>query len=90
MTRSCTPAGGWGGAGDGCIAAQSALAATQALTDGLRAAFPEGWQSTAADEYVHRLGGLLLHCGRLAEITESAQHQLAELAQLVHTARSQS
>lgn len=90
MTRSCTPAGGWGGAGDGCAAAQTALATTHALIESLRAAFPESWQSTAADEYAVRLGGLLLHSGRLAEITESAQHQLAELAQIVATARSQS
>lgn len=87
-TTSCTPVAvdGWGGAGDGCVTVAGAADLLDAVEDTLRAAYPERWQASAADEYAARLTDLLHHTHLLAALIETARLRAAELAAVVAAA----
>ncbi len=89
-TTGCTPVAveGWGGAGDGCEALAGALDVLGAVSDGLRAAFPGDWQSSAADEFAARLGDLLGHAACLEDLLHTARERADALAAAVAAAWS--
>ncbi|HLT84217.1 MAG TPA: hypothetical protein VKZ83_08300 [Phototrophicaceae bacterium] len=82
---SCTPVvvDGWGGAGDGCFAVASAAEVLGAIEDAVRAAYPQVWQSGAAEEFAARLTDLLGHAAALRGLLGTAQERAAELAAAV-------
>ncbi len=82
---TCTPVvvGGWGGAGDGCVAVDDAQRMLTVVEEHLRGAFPEQWQSTAADEFTARVEDLLRHAGHLGDLLATARERAAETAAAV-------
>lgn len=82
---SCTPVvvDGWGGAGEGCVSVGDAQRVLAVVVDHLRGAFPEQWQSSAADEFTARLEDLLLHADRLGELLATARERAAEMSAAV-------
>ncbi|QDB80530.1 hypothetical protein FE251_14990 [Georgenia wutianyii] len=84
----CTPVvvDGWGGAGDGCVAVGTAGQVLGEIEDAVRAAFPEDWQSTAADEFRARLTDLLGLADGLRGLLETAQERAAALSAAVAVA----
>jgi len=88
---SCTPVvvDGWGGAGDGCDKVGVAGDVLGAIEDAVRAAFPDTWQSSAADELAARLTDLLRHAAALRGLLEAAQEEAVELSAAVALAWSE-
>ena len=90
-TSSCTPVvvDGWGGAGDGCLAIETARGTLAVVEEAVRGSLPEHWQSSAAEEFTARVGELLAHAGRLGELVTAAHERAAALAAAVAVARSE-
>lgn len=88
---SCPPVvvEGWGGAGDACVRAASAVEVLAYIQENLRAAFPQQWQSVAADGFVQRLTDLLIGAGRVltaAELVRQLAQEMAEDVAVAHPA----
>lgn len=90
MTTSiCPPVifDGWGGASSGCATVAEAHAVLIAIEGAVRGAFPEQWRSSAADEFVSRLGDLLRHTDLLGALIVTAHERAADFAAAVELAR---